>query len=885
MDVDDNAPTAPSLTRCNELWFDDGNIVLQAGLVQYKVYRGTLARHSPVFQDMLGFPQPAQAELVDGSPLVVLPDDVEDVTPFLRALFDPDYFRPFPARTTYEIIHGCLRMGHKYAVDFLRRRALAHFSSCWRTDRDEWNESNYFSAKMDELPSKLVSWDEGLGSLEDTEALSRRLISCALLARETEATWTLPMIFYQIANHFDSESLGLAIFHGITFQGKTLQLSLRDQKLILVGAEQQLQASWRLLRDLGDPAITTTCPLSPDSCTRGALSAAFTTKNACMLNLRNPLTVWSAEEREHCTDICQRCLERMEEKRLHATQRFWNELPELYELPSVAIPTGPAHHTAPRAEKTGKLRCNGLKLGEELSTMSVLSNPAPTITVTPAPSQSGKQAWARNPPIIPFKERVIGVAKTHERASRVAVVELQHTPMSATVGADFAGEDELIRRRAVGFQGEISAAADVCRKARWFLLRISHTSTTIARMATTFAGTLSLPPYYDPSDEFDVRIPAYTARPSLGEESLQLSRATTARVPPSGEFVTTTGRITLTLKNQLPNTGDASLPTYAPNELVSGTIRVLAPESVTEILLKVGGRMDIGASGSGQQRELVKQTYTVWHNNNLRLMCPPAVPFSFIFPSTFTEEDSRASCPLPPTLLFKPPERPFIYVRCAYSISVLVSTALHPRFSLIRGEKVLDLAVNIRPTESPSRPIMPDPYLLTTVKAAPEEWHQVLCLFIPSAQTYALQDDIPFHLQITGAASMLRGLVPKRPSSPVPVRVHLERQVNISLRGQHITRSVHLGEGSLSTLPPPICSSEADAQIDWGGQLRVQANDSDEIGKSVSIERVSTFNSGPLWLEDFIVVSLPQWGVEHRHAVRFVSDTWTDDVGPGDRVR
>ncbi|KAF7299714.1 hypothetical protein HMN09_00977100 [Mycena chlorophos] len=414
-------------------------------------------------------------------------------------------------------------------------------------------------------------------------------------------------------------------------------------------------------------------------------------------------------------------------------------------------------------------------------------------------------------------------------------------------------------------------------------------------MATTFAGTPSLPPYYDPADDFDVRIPAYTARPSLGEASLSLSRS--RAVPPSGEFVTTTGRITLTLKNQLPNTDDASLPTYAPNELVSGTIRVLAPESVTEILLKVSGRMDIGASGSGQQRELVKQTYTVWHNDNLRRMCPPVVPFSFIFPSTFTEEDSGASCPLPPTLLFKPPERPFVYVRCAYSISVLVSTALHPRFSLIRGEKVLDLAVNIRPTESPSRPIMPDPYLLTTVKAAPEEWYQVLCvlssqlrrrgvhcsLFIPSAQIYALQDAIPFHLQVTGPASMSRGLVPKRSSIPVPVRVHLERRVHISLRGQHITRSVHLGEGSLSTLPPPICSSEADAQIDWGGQLRVQAED--EIGKSVPIERVSTFNSGPLWLEDFVVVSLPQWGVEHRHTVRFVSDTWMDDVGPGDRVR
>ncbi|KAJ7069524.1 hypothetical protein C8F01DRAFT_1363695 [Mycena amicta] len=440
-----------------------------------------------------------------------------------------------------------------------------------------------------------------------------------------------------------------------------------------------------------------------------------------------------------------------------------------------------------------------------------------------------------------------------------------------------------------------------------------------------------LPPYYRPCA--GIRIPSYTPQPSLGEESL--SRSTLGRVPPAGEFTTTNGSITLTLKHQLPH---ATVATYAPTELVTGSIQIQAPKSVTEVILKVTGRMDLAAALGGRRRDIVKESYTVWHNN-LRFMCPPSIPFSFIFPSTFTDEESGACCPLPPTMLVKPPERPFIYAKCSYAISVLVSTALHPKFSLWRGEKILDVAVNVRPIASPSRPILPDPNLLTTVKSTPEEWHQVLCtlgsqlrhrgvdcsLFIPSSQTYALDDTIPFHLQVTGPAAMLRGLVTtptptpratsptpttsesshSRSKSPVassspsrPVRVYLLRKINLVIRGDRMHRSITLGEGLLSTLPPPISITEsrfvhahAHAQIDWGGEIRVHSDaghgwdDERGTGKGVSIDRVSTFNAGPLWIEDYIVVSIPQWDVEHRYSIRFVSDTWMDDVGPGDRVR
>ncbi|KAJ7718953.1 hypothetical protein DFH07DRAFT_784761 [Mycena maculata] len=94
------------------LWFEDGSLIIQAGDCQFRVYRGVLAKRSSVFQDMLSFPQPADAELVEG------------------------YF---------DTIVGCLRLSEKYRVDYLRRRAsaLVHPTSRCCTTLSECDNSTY----------------------------------------------------------------------------------------------------------------------------------------------------------------------------------------------------------------------------------------------------------------------------------------------------------------------------------------------------------------------------------------------------------------------------------------------------------------------------------------------------------------------------------------------------------------------------------------------------------------------------------------------------------------------------------------------------------------------------------------------------------------------
>ena len=73
--------------RDEELWFEDGNIVIIAARIKaFRVYKGLLAQVSVVFRDMLEL-DPAPNETLYGCPLVHVPDSPVEMSPFLRAVF------------------------------------------------------------------------------------------------------------------------------------------------------------------------------------------------------------------------------------------------------------------------------------------------------------------------------------------------------------------------------------------------------------------------------------------------------------------------------------------------------------------------------------------------------------------------------------------------------------------------------------------------------------------------------------------------------------------------------------------------------------------------------------------------------------------------------
>ncbi|KAJ7061527.1 hypothetical protein C8F01DRAFT_1057450 [Mycena amicta] len=320
MDVD-GQPSGPH--RVEDLWFEDGNIVIQAGNAQYRVFRSVLARHSSVFQDMLSFPQPQDAELVDGCSLVRLPDSEVEVTPFLKALFDPEFFLPFPACTTFEAVYGCLRLSHKYAVEFLCRRALVHFSSQFRPTLSEFDNGDYPEevTSTKRVPAHAASWPA-------PNDFDEFLVCCVQLAREVDTPWTLPNIFYLLGCRYNI--WGMRLSEVLVWNGIECTLSRQDQEVVFKGSELQMKASWDVLGCFESPPDD--CE-SKVNCSLVIFAAVSASRNNFREFQRFPLHVWTNGHWGLLGDACEGCLGALKERHRTARERFWDALPELYGLP------------------------------------------------------------------------------------------------------------------------------------------------------------------------------------------------------------------------------------------------------------------------------------------------------------------------------------------------------------------------------------------------------------------------------------------------------------------------------------------------------------------------------------------------------------------------
>lgn len=80
------------IAKESKLWFDDGNIVVVAENMPFKVHKGVLAGKSEVFNDMFSLPQPSVQdgsnvnEHFEGTPVVRLTDKWQHVQRVLAGI-------------------------------------------------------------------------------------------------------------------------------------------------------------------------------------------------------------------------------------------------------------------------------------------------------------------------------------------------------------------------------------------------------------------------------------------------------------------------------------------------------------------------------------------------------------------------------------------------------------------------------------------------------------------------------------------------------------------------------------------------------------------------------------------------------------------------------
>lgn len=100
------AASASSRTGDEDFWYSDGNIIIVARNVEFRVYKGLLADHSAVFRDMLAFPQPpappssGAGSAEDSCPVVHVSHSPEDFRHILR-FYMPRYHSKYGCGLPY----------------------------------------------------------------------------------------------------------------------------------------------------------------------------------------------------------------------------------------------------------------------------------------------------------------------------------------------------------------------------------------------------------------------------------------------------------------------------------------------------------------------------------------------------------------------------------------------------------------------------------------------------------------------------------------------------------------------------------------------------------------------------------------------------------------
>ncbi|KAF7308737.1 hypothetical protein MKEN_01072800 [Mycena kentingensis (nom. inval.)] len=267
-----SSASAPS-TPLPELYFPDGNLIILThnDNVVFRVYSGLLAARSPVFAELLAQPQPDDAEKIDATPVMRLEDSAADLLYFLRAIFDYEFFAPYPAKTDFDAIHGILKMSTKYGVEPLRRRALQHLTSAHPTSISVWD-----SLCGPSTGTRVFAIPAYAGPSFDFSHLELPIIT---LARETRADWILPTAFFRALATLSSAD----ILDGIDYTSVHVELDRADKVLLLEAGPVLLgEPTAEMLGFLWSPTVIANCEYANTPTGAGAASNGI--MNACTSN-------------------------------------------------------------------------------------------------------------------------------------------------------------------------------------------------------------------------------------------------------------------------------------------------------------------------------------------------------------------------------------------------------------------------------------------------------------------------------------------------------------------------------------------------------------------------------------------------------------------------
>ncbi|KII91851.1 hypothetical protein PLICRDRAFT_136362 [Plicaturopsis crispa FD-325 SS-3] len=299
---EENTESAPCRS---EPWFEDGNIVLEANSLQFRVHRGVLCAQSPVFRDMFQIGQPAANEpMVEGCPLVYMPDQGQDVMHVLKAFYGGDRYTGVPI--PFAVVAAYLRLGSKYEIDALRREAVFRLHA--------------------ELPCSFQALEEYLSRAPNRHIAHHPgwLFDVIALAHAHGLQRILPAAYYIVAALYTVHAILKGAPTGVDASTTTV-LSSDIAADIVIGREailRTLRGFWR-----------TACDTCDDECEarkKRVFTRLWSPVPDCKLAL---MEEWDSNWE---IGMCAECLQSARDSFQYNRERVWEELPGYFGLPAWA---------------------------------------------------------------------------------------------------------------------------------------------------------------------------------------------------------------------------------------------------------------------------------------------------------------------------------------------------------------------------------------------------------------------------------------------------------------------------------------------------------------------------------------------------------------------
>ncbi|KDR69183.1 hypothetical protein GALMADRAFT_77644 [Galerina marginata CBS 339.88] len=304
---DTGSPTDTVITR-SDMWFDDGNIVLQAGMTQFRVHRGIIARHSSVFKDMFAMAQPTGELEIEGCAVVHVMDTPQDWRNVLVVLYDSLKAYKSTDDISFAVLRSMLRLGTKYEFDHLRELVMEHLASKLPRSLDSWDKT----------------YDEDGNRVASVDCHHFDLVNLLL---EWDIRSVLPTALYTcIEVHTLKE-----ILQGSTREdGTPVRLVTKAQTTMVLGKESLSLSSMQYFYDCFDPSDSEGCqtPWACQSVRAEVMKTAI--NNWHVVQALSPSM--GQRMRALPTVFCKVCITKILERIRVGREEMWDKLPAYFGL-------------------------------------------------------------------------------------------------------------------------------------------------------------------------------------------------------------------------------------------------------------------------------------------------------------------------------------------------------------------------------------------------------------------------------------------------------------------------------------------------------------------------------------------------------------------------